>query len=128
MISTGIDMLEISRVEQSLNNRKFINRVYGVSEQEELMAKAFPAQSAAASFAAKEAFAKALGIGIGGFALYEVEVLHEKSGKPYLYFSGNVKKLIDDKKLNFSLSITHTKDYAAAVVIAYDGESNKGGE
>ncbi len=120
MIYTGIDMIEISRVAKSVKKSAFLNRVYGESEIREFKNIGMKIQSAAASFAAKEAFAKALGTGIAGFSLREVEVLHEDNGRPYLNLSGMAKRLAEEKNLRFSLSITHTQEYAAAIVIAYE--------
>jgi len=126
-IQTGIDILEISRIERSLKNMNFKACVYGLKELEELEAKGFPSQSAAAAFAAKEAFGKALGIGIKGFSLFEVEILHQANGSPYLYLSGNAKKLAAQSGLNFSVSISHSKGLAAAVVIGYSETVSNGG-
>ena len=118
-IQTGIDILEISRIERSLKNKNFKTFVYGSNELEELEAKGFPAQSAAAAFAAKEAFGKTLGTGIKGFSLSDVEVLHKANGSPYLFLSGNAKILAEESGLVFSVSISHSKGLAAAVVIGY---------
>lgn len=59
MIYTGIDLVEINRISHALRNRRFKTFVFGSLELNELEAKGFPAQSAAAAFAAKEAFGKA---------------------------------------------------------------------
>ena len=61
MIALGIDLLEIDRIRRSLENPRFVRRVFGAQELEQLAARGFPAQSAAACFCAKEAFGKALG-------------------------------------------------------------------
>ena len=64
----------------------------------------------AGRFAAKEAFSKARGTGIGkDCSFQDIEILREPSGKPSLYFKGN--------QVNGFVSITHTKEYAAAQVI-----------
>ena len=128
MLYTGIDILEISRIERSLQNSRFKTFVYGVGELKELEEKGFPPQSAAALFAAKEAFGKALGIGIKGFSLSEVEILHESNGRPYFYFTGNAKKLTDELSLDFSISISHSKGFAVAIVIGYSDFKSNGVE
>ncbi|MBE6827690.1 MAG: holo-[acyl-carrier-protein] synthase [Ruminococcaceae bacterium] len=115
MIANGIDLIEISRIEKALKSEGFISKVYGESELKELSVK--KAQSYAAAFCAKEALAKALGTGISGFKLNEAEVLHDEKGKPYFKLSGSALELA--KGLSFALSITHTDEYAAAVVTAY---------
>lgn len=118
----GIDSIEISRVAKSLGNETFVRRVYGEKEKAELSAKNFPVQSAAACFAAKEAFGKAMGTGLSGFSLSEVQVIHNELGKPLLLLSGNAKELADEKKLVFDISITHTDTTATAIVIAFGRE------
>lgn len=117
MISNGIDLVEIKRIEKSIKSETFLKRVYGEKELRELKSKS--PKSYAGAFAAKEAFSKALGSGIVGFGLNEVEVLHRENGEPYFCLSGRAKKTAEEKGLSFALSITHTGEYAAAVVTAY---------
>lgn len=73
----------------------------------------------AASFAAKEAFSKALGTGIRGFALAEVSVLRDSLGAPYFALSGRAARLAEERGLRFSVSLSHTEDLAAAFVVAW---------
>jgi holo-[acyl-carrier protein] synthase len=117
MLLVGIDLVEISRIKKSIQNPRFCGRVLGVTEYSQLEMRGFPVQSIAASFSAKEAFAKALGTGIRGFSLDEVELLRDSSGRPDLKLSGRALEIADARKLRFSVSVTHTKEYAAAVVI-----------
>ena len=118
MLSVGIDVVEIRRIEKSIRNRRFCSRVLGKTEYAQLEMRGFPVQSVAASFCAKEAFSKALGTGIRGFALTEVELLREENGRPRLHLTGNAAKLAAARGLaEFSVSVTHTKEYAAAVVV-----------
>lgn len=118
MYKIGFDLVEIKRMERSIKSEHFCKRVFGEREYEELLKRGFPVQSAAACFAAKEAFGKALGIGLVGFSLNEVEVLHNEKGKPYLYLSGKALEL--SKNLSFDISITHTDETAGAVIIAWE--------
>ena len=120
MISNGIDLVEIKRVEKALESEHFRKRVYGEIELKELETK--KAESYAAAFAAKEAFSKAVGTGLGGFDLREVEVLHNENGKPYFKLSGKAKELADELNFDFALSLTHTDDFAAAMVTAFTKE------
>ena len=82
------------------------------------------AQSLAARFAAKEAVMKALGTGIGGFALTDVEVCRT-TGKgatrnaPYLRLHGTAAELAGARGAGtFHLSLTHTDGVAIAFVVA----------
>ena len=67
---------------------------------------------------AVEAFGKALGTGVSGFRLAEAQLLREPSGRPYLSLSGGALRLAEERGLSFSVSVTHTKQYAAVVVAA----------
>lgn len=109
----GIDSVEISRIKKSLEIPGFAKKVYSPEELEFLKR----AESYAGNFAAKEAFSKALGTGIRGFSLNEISVLRDSLGAPYLKLDG--KALEAAKGLSFTVSITHTKDIATAIVIAY---------
>ena len=73
--------------------------------------------SAAADWAAKEAFSKALGTGVRGFELNEVSCLRDELGAPYLVLTGKAKQAAEG--LAFSVSLTHTAELASAIVIAY---------
>lgn len=119
MLKNGIDLVEIERILQSCENPNFVERVFGEKERAQFSAQKHPAKHMAGAFAAKEAFAKALGTGIRGFALCEVEVLHDALGAPYFALSGQAKALVDAQNLEFALSITHTDTLAAAFVTAY---------
>lgn len=117
MFSVGIDMIEISRIEKSMNRPGFLKFVFSEEEIFYFEKKSFPCQSIAAAFCAKEAFSKAMGTGVRGFKLKEIELLHDDLGAPYIFLKGNAKKLFSGKIANISVSLTHTKDYASAVVL-----------
>lgn len=123
MLSSGIDLVEIRRIKKAMENPRFCSRVLGKTEYTQLELRGFPVQSVAASFCAKEAFSKAIGTGIVGFSLREVELLREKNGRPYLYLSGQAFKIAQKMRLRFTVSVTHTKEYAAAVVIGEEIEN-----
>ena len=117
LAGVGIDLVEVARMEKSLQNPRFITRVFGVSEQA-LLTGPRRFERAAANFAAKEAFSKAMGTGIRGFSLSEVEVLRDGLGAPYLCLSGAAAELARGRGLRFSVSLTHERGMAAAVVMA----------
>lgn len=106
-------------MEKSLQSPRFFEKVYGPEERAELARKQGRrlVESAAAAFAAKEAFSKALRTGIRGFALDEVQLLHDGAGAPFLRLSGRAAAMADERGLCFAVSVTHTDAYAAAVVI-----------
>lgn len=120
MMTVGIDLVEVARMEKSLQNPRFLTRVFGDSERR-LFTGRHRTERAAANFAAKEAFAKALGTGVRGFSLREVEVLRDGQGAPYLHLSGNAARIAGEQNRKFCVSLTHTGEYAQAIVIGYQG-------
>ncbi|MCL2857208.1 MAG: holo-ACP synthase [Oscillospiraceae bacterium] len=123
-LQIGIDHLEISRIAKAMENPRFLPRYFGERELAYLARKKFPPASVAAGFCAKEAFAKALGTGIRGFALREIELLRAESGRPYLAFTGKAAALVEASGLRFEVSVSHDKHYALAQVIGYEGGDN----
>ena len=118
-------MVKIPRMEKSVSIEGFAERYFGKNELEEIRRRGNKAQSYAASFAAKEAFGKALGTGIRGFSLCEVELLHRDSGAPYLRLSGNAARIAEEKLKEYSVSITHEGEYACAVVVGIEAPRNR---
>ena len=119
MIKCGTDIIEIDRIKESIKSPKFLARVFSPMELKYFTSKSFNPSSIAANFCAKEAFSKALGTGFRGFSMNEISVLRDSVGAPYFIFSGNAKKIVTAEKFRFSLSLSHSREYATAVVIAY---------
>lgn len=118
-LSIGVDLIEIDRIKRCMENPRFCARILGPEEFQQLKERGFPAQSIAVSFCAKEAFAKALGTGIRGFLLRDVELLREPGGKPYFVLHNGARRLAGAKGYRFSVSATHTRELACAMVVAY---------
>ena len=118
-MSVGIDIVKIDRIEKALLNDNFIKKILSDKEITETKENIL---HIAASFAAKEAFSKAIGTGIRGFGFTDISVLHDTLGKPYFEFSDRVNEILNKKGITKAeLSITHEKEYAMAVVIVkYD--------
>lgn len=114
----GIDSVDISRIEKSLEIQGFLTKLFSESERVLFMEKRMKPETVAGNFAAKEAFSKALGTGLRGFSLNEVSVLRDGLGAPYIELCGRAKELA--KGLKFTVSITHTETTATATVIAYE--------
>ena len=119
----GIDTIEVPRIAQTISDygEQFVNRIFTQEETTYCMSRRFSAEHFAARFAAKEAFAKAIGTGIRhGFVWKEVEVGKEYSGKPLILIRGsmigNVAKIVGSEYI-LQVSLTHTKEVAEAVVI-----------
>lgn len=126
----GTDLARIARVEKSLARPGFLEWVYGPGERALLENTPRRAERAAANFAAKEAFGKALGTGLmHEFSPCEAEALRDERGAPYFAFSGRAAALMRARGLTAHLSLTHEGDYAAAFVVleCADGGANHAG-
>lgn len=109
----GIDLLEIDRLERALQRHpRLAERVFSEAERQYAEARARPARHLAARFAAKEAVVKALGLQ-GGFGFREIEVVAGEP--PRVRLSGAAAKAAKNDRIE--LSLTHSRDYAAAVAI-----------
>lgn len=115
----GTDILEISRIKQSMENPRFLEKNFTLTENEYFIKKKMSPESVAAAFCAKEAFSKALGTGISGFSHKDIEILHNESGAPYIKLYNNARELCADK--NIHLSLSHSKNYATAIVVIEEG-------
>ena len=116
-INTGIDIEEISRFKHLLEKPKFFEKCFGEDELKLFIKKSMKPQTIAANFCAKEALSKALGTGIRGFSLKDIQLLRDDLGCPYFKLSGNALDLCKGKKI--AVSVSHTRQYATAVVILY---------
>ncbi|WP_035349509.1 holo-ACP synthase [Edaphobacter aggregans] len=126
VLGLGTDMIEIARIEESIRQfgQRFLDRVYTPEEIAYCQRKKkHAAESFAARFAAKEAGAKALGTGISrGISWKELEVRREPSGRPTLHLSGRALERASELGIRrLSLSLTHGRETALAIVVAEDG-------
>lgn len=108
MFKIGTDIVQISRIKNSIQSPSFLEKVFTASERKHCK----NAESYAGIFAAKEAYFKALGTGLQ-MPLSQIQVLHDAKGRPYL-----------DGINNCDLSISHDGDYAIATVILWQKDQN----
>ena len=122
VIALGIDLVEVARVRDLLNRHgvRFKERTFTESERRYCDANADPAMHYAARFAAKEAVAKALGTGFAdGVSWDDIEVLRAENGQPSIALHGGAKTRAKELGIRSVLvTLTHTKDAAAASVVA----------
>jgi holo-[acyl-carrier protein] synthase len=119
----GVDIIEVSRIKKALDRwgERFLKRVFTPQEKRYSMRKAFPEQSLAARFAAKEAVMKAIGTGLsGGIAWTDVEIVNNPSGKPEVKLGRKITSLIGKRKILISLS--HTREFAIAFAVLEEEE------
>jgi holo-[acyl-carrier protein] synthase len=118
LITTGVDIIEIARIQRALDDfgDRFLRKVY--TEQERAW-YATRVPELAARFAAKEATSKALGTGIRGVYWREMEVVSNRRGKPILVLHGNAAARAAHLGLiSFDVSLTHSRTEAMAFVVA----------
>ena len=124
ILGIGSDLSDIRRIEKSLERfgERFINRVYTDIERARSERRAGRAGSYAKRFAAKEACAKALGVGIRGIAWREMGVVNLKTGRPTIALTGKAAERLarmTPPRMEAVIHITLTDDhpYAQAFVI-----------
>ena len=121
MRGLGIDLCEVGRIERELKRGDaFLRRFFTNSERAYIASRGqMGAQSAAAMFAAKEAFLKAVGAGIGGgIALCAIGVEHLPGGAPAYRLTGTAQARLGELGAERAfLSLTHEAGMAAAVCV-----------
>ncbi|MFD1927707.1 holo-ACP synthase [Sporosarcina siberiensis] len=109
----GLDIVELDRISKiDAESMKFRGRILTIEETRiyDSLKGHRRIEFLAGRFAGKEAFAKAKGTGIGAACNFaDINILPDTNGKPELYFKGN--------SVSGFISITHTKNVAAAQVI-----------
>lgn len=110
----GIDLIEIERIERALDRRpRLAERLFRRGEIATCGRRSRPARHYAARFAAKEAAIKALG---GGCGPRDIEVVGDRG--PGLRLHGAAAEIATRRDFDLSVSLTHSRDNAAAVVVA----------
>jgi holo-[acyl-carrier protein] synthase len=117
----GVDLVNIERIEMVIDRwgEKFTERVFTPEEIALCSKRAFPPQAYALRFAAKEAFSKALGLGMKkGLRWKDMEVIHSSTGRPCLKLHGRSSELCREEKIICShLSLSDEEDYGIAMVV-----------
>ncbi|MBN2808197.1 MAG: holo-ACP synthase [Deltaproteobacteria bacterium] len=121
IVGIGSDIVQVSRIETLVARygRRFLQRVFSETETAYAFAKARPAIHLAARFAAKEAFVKALGLGLReGLSWCDVEVINNNLGQPQLKLHNRAHRVCYEKNQAVSwLSLSHEQDFALAFVV-----------
>ena len=117
----GTDIVSIERIQTILNKNRdgFINRVLTEHEKALFANKADSAAFCAKRFAAKEAFSKALGTGIGRVVSFQdLTVRSNEHGKPYFMPSEKLRLYLQEKGIKHGhLSISDESQNALAFVV-----------
>jgi holo-[acyl-carrier protein] synthase len=117
----GVDLVRIERFRRFVQEKKhgLLERLFTAGEQGYALAKRDPSPHLAARFAAKEAYLKALGLGLReGISWHEMEVVNDGLGCPSLRLTGRAAEIFRERGLvSAHLSYTHDGDYAVATVV-----------
>ena len=122
ILGIGTDLVDISRVHKLLEkNKTFKKRIFSIKEIKYCESKKNKTACYSKRFAAKEAFVKALGIGISrGVSFNEISINNNKNGAPYIELIGKTKKIVknlNNNKNKIYLSLSDEKKYALAMVV-----------
>ena len=115
----GADLCQVDRMEKSLARPGFSAHVFAPEELALIDSRKgrARAETAAANFAAKEAFLKACGTGLAGFALAEIGVLRAVSGAPRYALEGRAAAWAAANRVTAHLSLTHEAGLACAFAV-----------
>lgn len=121
----GTDIIRIQRIEAALerNGDRFAEKILGPQELEKYHQRKQQIavrgiRFLATRFAAKEAFSKAIGLGMCmPMSWRAMQILNDTSGKPIVVASGALKEFMDNNRLAAQVSITDEAEYAVAFVM-----------
>jgi holo-[acyl-carrier protein] synthase len=121
----GVDVVDVRRFRRVLARRPGLaERVFTDAERADAARRPDPAEPLAARFAAKEAAMKALGSGLGAFALRDVEVVRGagvggRPGAPTIRLAASAARTAADSGVSrWHVSLSHTAEVAVAMVVA----------
>ena len=122
ILGIGVDIIQNKRIKDSIKNHKFKNRIYSSNELKLSSYSKNKIGYFSKRFAAKEAFAKALGTGFrDNLNFKDIEIMNDKLGKPYYSKTKKIKQIIKKefkvKNFNCFLSVSDEKEYSTAFAI-----------
>jgi holo-[acyl-carrier protein] synthase len=127
----GTDLIDIRRIEATLARRgeRFAEKVLGADELSVYRARAARTRARGLSylatrFSAKEAFSKAIGLGMRmPMSWRACEILNAASGQPAIRLHGSLAEWFAQRRLVAHVSVTDENDYAAAFVVVETQET-----
>lgn len=119
ILGLGIDVCAVERMQERIQTDRFLDRCFAPEEKTYIRSRGRGApDSAAACFAAKEAFLKAMGMGLGAVDLREIVLMHDEKGAPFLVLRGAAKAQANLRGARrMFVSVSHDSGVAAAVVL-----------
>ena len=126
----GVDAVAIERMQAPAITEHAVGRLFHPSEVEQArsLEGRRRAEFLASRFAAKEAFAKAMGTGFRNLIPADIAVSVDAQGKPSIQLSGAAETRFDTTRMVIHLSLTHEGPLAMAFVVVetlggVDGQS-----
>jgi len=117
----GIDLVNIKRMGRVINRwgTRFIDRIFTAQEIDYCVQGPKSVSSLALRFAAKEAFSKAIGLGMKkGIRWRDIEIVHKPSGRPDLNVTGKALSFCHQEGIKrWYVSLSDEGDYGIAVVV-----------
>ncbi len=122
ILGIGVDIIKNKRVENSMKNKKFLQRIFNKEEINIIKKEKVKKNFYAKRFAAKESFSKSMGTGFRKELNFkDIIILNNKLGKPFYKKTKKIDNLIFKKfnvrNYNLFLSISDEKDYSIAFTI-----------
>ena len=120
IFGVGTDIVAVARLGSlyERHGKRALEKLLAPAERVRFDATSDPARFLAKRFAAKEAFGKALGIGVAVPAtLPNVAVMNDARGKPYFEYAPELADYLAERQLSAHLSISDEKDFALAFVV-----------
>lgn len=119
VLGIGTDIIEIDRIQAAYQRfgKRFLSRIYTDREQYYCFKRgAIRIPELAVRFAAKEAYTKAIGTGLRGIRWRDIEISNDFRGKPEMLIHGHPS--------NTFVTLSHSRDYATAVVMLCDAKND----
>lgn len=124
IFGVGTDIAAVTRLGTlyARHGERALDKLLADAERADFARARDPARFLAKRFAAKEAFGKALGIGVSAPAtLPNVAVVHDARGKPVFAYAPELAQYLAERCLTAHLSISDEADYALAFVVIEQG-------
>jgi holo-[acyl-carrier protein] synthase len=119
VIGLGIDVVKVERLRYWMGKKELLSRFFHPDELNDAYERGPGAvMSLAVRFAAKEAYGKALGTGLRGFSLTDIQVKNNELGKPEMVLYGNAKAALEKfGGARVLISLTHEEDNGIAIAL-----------
>ena len=124
IIGIGVDIVDNTRIKNSIKNKNFILRIFSKKEINQSKKIKDKTNYYSKRFAAKESLSKAIGTGFRkGLNFNDISIINDKYGKPKYELNNKVKKLIYSKfkvkKIKIFLSLADEKKYSIAFSVIH---------